>query len=60
MNTLRINCFECKSLIEYWTKRNFIHCPNCKTKIDVVPCEEMVEIEEMVEEGEAFDEGTKT
>lgn len=40
METIKINCPECKHQMEYWTRNNFINCTKCKTRIEVEPCEE--------------------
>ena len=51
METVKINC-RCGLEIEYWTKNNYIECPDCKERIGVEPCVEEegimqdVEIEE--------------
>lgn len=44
-----INCPECNLNIEYWTRNNFIECPQCKSQIKVEPCEE-IEEEEIIED----------
>ncbi|MDD2297407.1 MAG: hypothetical protein PHX79_06290 [Sphaerochaetaceae bacterium] len=54
MNTIKINCPKCGLGMEYWTRRDFIHCTKCNTKIEVEPCKEEVEElppEEPEEEG---------
>ncbi len=52
MNTININCPKCGLGMEYWTRRDFINCTKCNTKIDVEPCKED-ELEELPpEEGE--------
>lgn len=48
MEFININCPECNSPIEYWTRNNSIECPQCKNNIAVEPCE----IEEDIIEGE--------
>lgn len=50
METVKINCPKCGLEIEYWTKNNYIECPDCKTIIEVEPCKEIVE--EEIAEGE--------
>lgn len=51
METIKINCPECKHSIEYWTRNNFINCTKCKATIPVEPC-----VEEVIEE---LDEGVE-
>ena len=33
MKTVKTNCSECGLEIEYWTKNDFIECPDCHNKI---------------------------
>lgn len=33
MKTIITNCPECRLEIEYWTRNDFIECPNCHNKI---------------------------
>ena len=50
MEFRNINCPNCGLNIEYWTKNNFIECPQCKNKIKVEPCEDIEE--EVIEDEE--------
>jgi len=47
--TKNTKCPNCNHDIEYWTKSNHIECINCKSIIEVEPCED---IEEKIEEDE--------
>lgn len=40
MGEKNTKCPSCKLEIEYWTKKNFIHCSRCHNKITVEPCED--------------------
>lgn len=37
--TKNTKCPNCNHNIEYWTKSNYIECPDCKELIKVEPCE---------------------
>lgn len=50
METVNINCPKCGLDIEYWTKRNYIECPDCKTMINVEPCKDIEESTESDQE----------
>lgn len=49
METVKINC-KCGLEIEYWTKNNYIECPDCKEIIGVEPCKDLEEIDEETKE----------
>ena len=50
METVKINCPKCGLEIEYWTKNNYIECPDCKEIIKVEPCKDLEEIDEEIKE----------
>lgn len=59
MQPIQINCPHCNHPLEYWTKNNYINCPNCKDRIAVEPCEEPLDHEiedELLEGDDAIDE----
>lgn len=45
MQPIKTNCPYCNFPFEYWTKNNYIKCPNCNDSISVEPCEEPLDHE---------------
>lgn len=59
MKPVKINCPHCNQFMEYWTKENYIYCPQCKEKIEVEPCEDKLD-DEKTPEKLAEEEANKT
>lgn len=49
ISTISVQCPKCGHSMEYWTRRDFINCVECGNRIEVEPCEEIVE---EIKEGE--------